>query len=96
MVDSILRNGHSIIIFNTADLTLTKFKDHTPLQYISNYKHIINALSWVSNKYQFDNGAKSMENDNSSLPYECRHVDIGQHKYLNEYLLRYINKHNLL
>lgn len=97
MVDSIINNGHTVVIFNTGDISFRKHTNQPMLQYINKNKHIIDSFKWLSNEYQFDMGARCDPIDiQRCLPIECRHVMRGDHQYLNEYLVNYIDKHNIM
>ena len=96
-IDSIIANGHTAVVFNTGELIFKRYANHTKLKHIKKYKQIIESFNWLSNRYQFDNGAKCDTNDeNLNIHQECKHVASGQNKHLNKYLINYINTNNII
>jgi hypothetical protein len=95
MIDSVLKHGHSVVLFNTADTLFHVYRNHKKLQYLKKYKQVVDSLVWRSNGWQFEQGAKSSPSD-YNIPVGSRHVDIGEHKYLNNFLVNYIRDNALI
>ena len=94
MIDSLLNNGHKVVLFNTAEIIFKYFTDDKDLEYINRYnKYIVEKFNWYSNQYQLDKGAMIDETDlhRNHIPDICKHIKQGEHKYLNEFLYDYIN-----
>lgn len=97
MIDSLIRHGNTVILFNTAEIAFKKYQHLNKLQYTRNYKQIIDYFNWFANEYQFNKGAKPLEEDlKKDFPDPMiRHIDYGEHKYINEFLIRYGLNNNL-
>ena len=95
MCDSLTHRGHSCIIFNTAETVFDYVLDQPKFAPIRLQREIIGGLSWRSIPWQFDQGATWPIND-EHLDRNCRHVEPGQHQWLNQYLTNYIREHKIL
>jgi hypothetical protein len=97
MIDSILRHGHTAVVFNTAEVTFARYKNNAELNYMNNYKQIIENFQWYSNEYQYTHGAKFSPQDTSrDVDDIYKHIDAGEHHALNEFLLTYIRNNNII
>jgi len=95
MCDSLNRRGHSCVIFNTADAVLDYVLDQPRFAPLRSQRQIIDGLSWRSIPWQFDQGAAWTPAD-ECLDRNCRHVEPGQHHWLNQYLTNYIQDNKIL
>ena len=95
LCDSINQRGHRCVIFNTAEAVLDYVLDQPKFLPLKSQPQIIHGLSWRSIPWQFDQGAEWVSAD-KHLDRNVRHVDLGQHQWLNQYLTNYIKKHNIL
>lgn len=93
MIDSLINNGHQVILFNTAEICFERYTDDPNLKYLNNYnKYIVDKFNWYSNQYQLDKGASVDKADiDRSIPDVFKHIASGQHKHLNEFLYDHIN-----
>jgi hypothetical protein len=89
MIDSVRSRGHEIVVFNTAeDRIFNMFKNE------SGPTNIVDNLHWLSNLWQFEQGAPWWPEDEVlGVNLQYRHVAVGQHQYLNQFLYNYINTH---
>ena len=96
LIDTLHYNGHRAVIFNTAEHGVDYWLvDNPKFDPIRNRKEIIDGLLWRSIPWQLDQGARWPAED-EEYPWDCRHVIPGDHKWLNEFLLNYINSNNIL
>ena len=95
MCDSLNSRGHSCIIFNTAESVWDYVLDQPKFLLLKSQRQIIDGLSWRSIPWQLDQGATWPVKD-KDIPAQCRHVDQGQHQWLNQYLTNYIKEHKIL
>ena len=95
MCHSLTHRGHGCVIFNTADAVFDYVLDQPRFAPIRSQHEIIGGLLWRSIPWQFDQGATWPIND-EHLDRNCRHVEAGQHQWLNQYLTNYIREHKIL
>lgn len=86
--------GHRMLVFNTAE-HLVDYIDSSKYKMLDNKSEIIGKLFWRSIPWQQAQGAQWPKED-AGYPKNCRHVQPGDHKWLNEFLINYINHHKLL
>ena len=92
MIDTILNNGHQVIVFNTAETTFKRYYHSGNLKFLERYKNIVDKFNWYSNSYQLSKGAKTSNEDiGRDMPSIYKHIAPGEHKHLNEFLYDYIN-----
>ncbi len=97
LVDSIVRSGHSVVVFNTGEIAFKRYETCNAIQYVSRYKQIVKKLHWYSNEYQFCHGARVDPQDISrNMELICKHVAEGEHSILNNFLTHYIKNNDLL
>lgn len=96
LIDTLHYRGHRVVIFNTAeegvDYWLVNNSKFDPMRM---RKEIVDALLWKSIPWQLDQGARWPSEDEVH-PRDCRHVIPGDHRWLNEFLVNYINQNNIL
>jgi len=95
MCDSLRHRGHGCVIFNTADAVFDYVLSQPKFAPLRSCDEIIEGLAWRSIPWQFDQGAAWVEDDRD-LDRNCRHVDPGQHQWLNQYLTNHMQQHNIL
>jgi hypothetical protein len=95
MCHSLTHRGHGCVIFNTADAVFDYVLDQHRFAPMRSQHEIIDGLAWRSIPWQFDQGAAWSPQD-EYLDRNCRHVDLGQHQWLNQYLTNYIQDHKIL
>jgi hypothetical protein len=93
--DSLCYRGHRCLIFNTSEHALDWVIDKQEFDLLKLDKHFIEGLKWKSIPWQFEQGADFYPGD-EIYPAESRHVALGQHQWLNEFLVDYINQHGIL
>jgi len=93
LVDSILNNGHQVVVFNTAETIFESYTNDPKLKYLEKYnKYIIKQFNWYSNEYQLNNGASIIKEDiDVDMPTIYKHIAPGEHKKLNEFLYDHIS-----
>ena len=95
LCDSLQYQGHRCVIFNTAESALDWVVDKTDFDLLKSKKQLIQGLRWKSIPWQFEQGAICSELD-EHLPIGARHVASGQHRWLNKFLVDYINQQSIL
>jgi len=95
LIDSVHQQGHKILIFNTAEHGLHFWIDDKRFDLLRQRPEIVQGLSWCSIPWQFKQGATYPPED-EQYPWDCRHVAPGQHQFLNNFLVEYINQHRIL
>ena len=96
LIDTLHYRGHRVVIFNTAEGGVDYWLvDNPKFDPLRGRKEIVNALVWRSIPWQLDQGPKWPAND-EIYPRDCRHVIPGNHYWLNEFLVNYINNNNIL
>lgn len=95
LIDSAKHKGHKILIFNTAEHIVDYCISEPRYNLFRQFKEIIGGFDWRSIPWQFDQGAEYLHED-EQYPANCRHVEPGQHRYLNQYLTNYIQEHKIL
>ena len=93
--DSLQYRGHRCVIFNTAESALDWVINNSAFDLLKSQKQLVHGLKWKSIPWQFEQGAIWPKED-EHLPLEARHVAPGQHLWLNEFLVDYINQHGIL
>jgi hypothetical protein len=93
--DSLCYRGHRCLMFNTAEFALDWVIDKQEFDLLRSDKRFIEGFRWKSIPWQFEQGADFYPGD-EIYPAESRHVALGQHQWLNEFLIDYINKHSIL
>jgi hypothetical protein len=95
LCDSLQYQGHRCVIFNTAESVLDWIIDKPAFDLLKSKKQLVQGLRWKSIPWQFEQGATWPKED-EHLPAGARHVAPGQHQWLNEFLVDYINQHGIL
>jgi hypothetical protein len=95
LIDACKTRGHSVVAFNTAEHTVEYFLDESRFDLFRERKEIIQGFKWRSIPWQFEQGASYCEED-QKYPWNCRHVALGDHQYLNDFLYNYIQEHKIL
>lgn len=96
LIDSLTMRGHRVLIFNTAEYMID-YQDESQsiFSMIESRREIIDALRWKSIQWQSQQGARFLKED-ANLNPRVRHIAPGEHKYLNGFLVGYIQQHSLL
>lgn len=95
LIDTAKQQSHKILIFNTAEHGVDKWITDSKFDLFKNNVHIIGGFRWKSIPWQFEQGASYLPQD-EQFPANCRHVRPGDHHWLNQFLLDYINEHKIL
>jgi hypothetical protein len=96
LIDTLHYNQHRVVIFNTAEHGVDYWLvDNPKFDPIRKRKEVIDGLLWRSIPWQLNQGARWPTED-EIYPWDCRHVTPGDHKWLNEFLVNYINNNNIL
>lgn len=94
LVDAAKHLGHRILVFNTAE-HVVDFVDFSKYSVLENKKEIVDKLYWRSVPWQFEQGA-TWPREDEVYPENCRHVAPGDHKWLNKFLINYIDQYKIL
>ena len=94
LTDSLTFRGHRVVIFNTAENSVNYYINNNCFDPLREKKQIIHGLNWCSIPWQIQQGAAWMVGEEHIDP-GCRHVAPGQHQWLNEFLVEYINQHGI-
>ena len=96
LIDTLHYNRHRVIIFNTAEHGVDYWLVGNPkFDPVRKRKEVIDGLLWRSIPWQLTQGAQWMLGD-EIYPWDCRHIIPGDHKWLNEFLVSYVNNNNIL
>lgn len=95
LIDAAQNLGHRMLVFNTAEHLVDYFIDDKKFDILDDRKEFVHRLKWKSIPWQFEQGAQWPAED-QQYPENCRHVSPGDHKWLNEYLCKYIDEHKIL
>jgi len=93
--DSLHYRGHRCVIFNTAEHVLDWVIDNKSFDLLKSNKQFVQRLKWKSIPWQFEQGADFYPGDEKH-PADSRHVALGQHQWLNKFLVDYINQNGIL
>lgn len=94
-IDAAKNKSHRILIFNTAEHAVDYYLHEPQFDLFRQCKEIINGFKWRSIPWQFEQGATYPPED-EQYPADCRHVSLGDHSWLNEFLTNYIQEHKIL
>lgn len=89
--------GHKVLIFQQADNLYQHLLDDTRLS-LFKQKEIIGNFAWRATEWQANNGVMP-KNYGPNAPYvppDMTHPEVGHHHKLNDFLVSYINQHNIL
>jgi len=95
IVDAANRLGHKILVFNTAEHLADYFIEDSKFDILKTKIELIQGLKWKSIPWQFEQGAKWPQED-EVYPENCRHVQPGDHAWLNKFLIKYIDQYKIL
>lgn len=100
-VDSLQRRGHNAVVFQQADDGYDCHLNNPRLQYFNTCKNIVQGFRWRAIMYQHELGVPSITaNANfigpQTVPDNIKHRKPGAHALLNDFLVNYINDHNIL
>lgn len=98
MISNLQQRGHQVLIYQQADDLYQKFLDDPRLSLFKSTDNIIGGYAWRAVPWQLQNGVPPMQYMNSvhHVPDEIRHPAIGQHAFLNEFLVNYVLQRNML
>lgn len=95
LIDAAQNLGHRVLVFNTAEHLVDYFIDDKKFDILDDRKEFVYKLKWKSIPWQFAQGAQWPAED-QQYTENCRHVQPGDHKWLNEYLCNYIDDYKIL
>lgn len=97
MISDLTKRGHQVVVFRQPPETYVELNllDEERFKFFKNCVNIVDGLKWSSLEFLVDKDIQYLPAD-SGLPKNMRHPQPGEHKYLNEFLVEYIAKHNLL
>ena len=95
LIDAAQNLGHRVLVFNTAEHLVDYFVDDKKFDILDSRKQFVHKLKWKSIPWQFAQGAQWPAED-QQYTENCRHVQPGDHKWLNEYLCNYIDEYKIL
>lgn len=96
LIDTLHYHNHRIVIFNTAENGIKYwFVDNPRFDLLRQRQEIVHGLEWRSIPWQLEQGARWPEAD-KEYPWDCRHVIPGDHQWLNEFLIDYINTNGII
>ena len=101
-MESLQSRGHKVLVYQQADNGYHMHLGHPRLKLLSNNPNIIGGFKWCAVGYQHDQGVEKMPAGLGNfigpkdVPDRIRHPMPGHHAVLNEYLVKYINDHNII
>ena len=95
LIYTLHHRGHKILLFNTAEHTVEYFIDEDNFDLFRQHNEIVGGFKWRSIPWQFEQGATYPPKD-EQYPADCRHVTPGDHRWLNDFLTKYIQEHKIL
>lgn len=103
LIDSLHARGHQVVVYQQADDSYFYLLDRDRLKLFRSTNNIIGGFGWTAIQYQHEQGVPHAKDSNTGnfigpagTPDQIRHRRAGEHCILNEYLVKYINDHNLL
>jgi hypothetical protein len=96
LIASLTTRGHECLIFQQAENRYQEFLQE--LKLFSSTPIFVGNFEWQAIPWQLEQGARPVEADiqNKNIPRDMLHVAAGQHKWLNEFLLEYVNEFKIL
>lgn len=95
VIHDLKHRGHGVLIYQQADNLYQDYLSDTRLDLFKTHKEIIDGYAWRAISWQHQQGIPSMY-DNPSVPPDQRHPATGHHQKLNEFLVSYIHRWNIL
>ena len=102
-IHSLESRGHRVLVYQQADTDYHCFLDTPKLQPYRSTLSIVDGFRWAAVIYQHEQGVKKSPQLNvgnfigpKDVPEHIRHPQAGEHAILNEYLVKYINDHNII
>lgn len=95
----LVRRGHRLLVFNTAnDFTHVTKQDFRTLSPMIREPYIVDRLQWRSIVWQQQQGAAlfTYEKHHALPPPDCHHIAPGEHRWLNDFIVFYINSNKIL
>lgn len=98
VIDSLLRRGHGILIYNQCDHLFKEVHTDARLQLFRSLPNVIQGYNWMSIPWQHEQGVPSMDYaiETDAVPENIKHRESGRHAELNEFLVDHINSLKLL
>jgi hypothetical protein len=98
--------GHQVIMYQQADFTVLDHIDEPMLAPFASTPNIVDGFRWLAVPYQLTNDVPPMGytvapniiglKDSHKVPAHIAHPANGHHQVLNDFLVEYITRHNLL
>ena len=101
-IHSLHARGHRVLVYQQADDCYHYLLDNPRLALLSSTESIIGGFGWCAIGYQHKQGVEKAPLGEGNfigpktVPDNMRHPLAGQHRVLNEYLVKYINDRNII
>lgn len=101
-IHSLHARGHRVLVYQQADVSYRYLLDNPSLALLSSTDCIIDGFNWCAIEYQHEQGVEKLPLapgnfiGPKTVPDHMRHPVPGHHQVLNDYLVNYINDHNIL
>lgn len=105
-VSDLKSRGHQVIMYQQADFTVLDHMDEPMLAPFATVPNIVEGFRWLAVPYQLTNGVPPMGiydapnviglKNAQKVPLHIAHPANGHHQVLNDFLVEYITRHNLL
>jgi hypothetical protein len=98
MVTNLHSRGHRILMYQQADNIYQQFLDHPRLSLLKNNPIFLDGLKWQAVPWQLTNGVPPMVYGSAvyHVPDNFKHPESGCHQLLNNFLVDYINRHQII
>lgn len=96
MIKDLQSRGHKILLYQQADTLYQPFLDDPRLALFKSTPAIIDGYRWRAVSWQLNNQVPAMPYTDHEVPDDIHHPASGHHQKLNEFLVDYINQHQLL
>lgn len=96
MINDLKSRGHACVVYNQADDIYQQFLQSQKLQLLSR-PEIIQGLEWIAVPWQRASGAAMTDDHfNLGIPENIRHPAVGAHHTLNQFLVEYMQQHQII
>jgi hypothetical protein len=101
-IHSLQARGHRVLVYQQADDSYQMYLGNPRLNLLSSTDCIINGFRWCAVGYQYEQGVEQTPQlggiyiGPKTTPNHMRHPLPGEHNIVNEYLVKYINDHNII
>jgi len=94
MINDLISRGHQVLVFQNPSDIYDEYLNNNQFAQLTRCINIIDGLKWKAIPWQVTQGIKFNPRD-KNLDINIRHPLPGEHKFLNKFLIDYINKNAL-